>query len=207
MRSILNTWNRIRYTVYAPGYDRVVRVGRQRERSIRLLNPRAGDRVLIAGAGTGADLPFLPRGAAITAIDITPAMVRRVRRRAEILGLRVDARVGNVERLDFPAESFDKVILHLILAIVADPVAVIAEVDRVLKPGGRAVVFDKFVADGRRPSWPRRLANPVAWLLATDINRRLGDILQHSSLRPIHRENAWFGGFFTITLVEKQPGV
>ncbi len=55
-----NRWNRIRYTAVAPLYDHIARFGVHRRRSVELLAPQAGERVLIVGAGTGADLPFTP---------------------------------------------------------------------------------------------------------------------------------------------------
>jgi len=67
-----NRWDRIRYTLFAPPYDRLVRFGRQRRRSIALLDLRPGERVLISGAGAGADLDHLPEGVEVVAIDITP---------------------------------------------------------------------------------------------------------------------------------------
>ena len=73
-----NRWNRVRYTLYAPFYDLIVRrIGRGRRRAIELLNVQPGERVLIDGCGTGLDLELLPRGCHITAIDITPAMVEK----------------------------------------------------------------------------------------------------------------------------------
>src|SRR5690606_8852460 len=77
-----NRWNRLRYTLYAPVYDRVVRFQRPRRTSIDLLALRQGERVLIDGAGTGADLDFIPNGVEVVATDLTPAMVERIRARA-----------------------------------------------------------------------------------------------------------------------------
>ena len=88
-----NRWNRIRYTAFAPLYDRVASFGTQRRRSIELLDLKPGERVLIVGAGTGADLLYLPAGVEVVAGDITPAMVERVRRRAAGLRREVTADV------------------------------------------------------------------------------------------------------------------
>jgi phosphatidylethanolamine/phosphatidyl-N-methylethanolamine N-methyltransferase len=198
-----NAWNRVRYTLAAPVYDLVARFGTQRRRSIELLGLRPGEKVLISGAGTGADLPYLPVGVQITAIDITPAMVERLRTRADLLGIPVEARVMDAGALDYPSGHFDAVILHLILAVVPDPVACIREAERVLAPGGRAVVFDKWVQEGRHPSLIRRAANVVTNILATDITRKLGPLVEATSLRIEHREPAVFGGFVDIALLRK----
>ena len=74
-----NAWNKIRYTLFAPGYDSIARYFKEsRKKSIDSLGIKAGDRVLIVGAGTGLDLEFLPTNCHIVATDITSAMVDRV---------------------------------------------------------------------------------------------------------------------------------
>lgn len=198
-----NGWNRLRYTLYAPLYDRVARFGRTRRRSLSLLELRPGERVLIDGAGTGADLPLLPPGVEIVATDLTPAMVERTRRRAERLGIAVDARVMDSHALDFPDASFDAVVLHLIVAVVPDPGRALHEAARVLRPGGRAVVFDKFVPDAAEPSRARRALNVVTRALFSDVTRRLGPLLAGTGLEVVRREPALLGGAFEIALLRK----
>jgi phosphatidylethanolamine/phosphatidyl-N-methylethanolamine N-methyltransferase len=199
-----NNWNRIRYTLYEPFYDLIARwFAKQRRRSIELLDLKPEEKVLLVGAGTGLDLEFLPRDVIIEANDITPAMVHQLARRAKALGLEVEAGVMDGQDLQYDPESFDTVILHLILAIIPDPIRCIQEVERVLKKGGRAVIFDKFLPDNQAPSWGRKLINLFAKVIATDINRQLGAILRGTSLRIDHEESAGFGGLFKIVLVRK----
>jgi len=199
-----NTWNRIRYTLYAPFYDLIVRrLNRGRRRAIELLDIQPGERVLIVGCGTGLDLEFLPRSASVTAIDLTPAMVEKTRAR----GFDVDARVMDASKLDFPDGSFDCVLLHLILAVVPDPHSTAREAARVLRAGGRASIFDKFLPDERAPSLPRRALNAVTNLVATDINRRLGDLLAGTSLRVVREEGGGFGGVFRVVIATSSPSL
>lgn len=198
-------YNRWRYNLYAPVYDRVVAAffAPRRRRAIELLAPALDERLLLLGAGTGLDLDYLSGCRQLTAIDVSDGMLARLRRRADRLGLAVDVRVMDGQRLDFPDACFDAVILHLILAVIPDPVACLREVERVLKPGGRAVVFDKFLPDGGHAGWARVAANWLTRLIATDINRQLGVIVGHTTLHIEHEESAGMGGFFRIALLRK----
>src|SRR5688572_10682536 len=101
-----NAWNRVRYTIWSPFYDRVASFGKQRRRSIALLDLKPGESVLLSGAGTGADLEYLPRGVRITAVDITPAMVERTASRAHRLGIDVLAEVADAQQLPYADHAF-----------------------------------------------------------------------------------------------------
>lgn len=198
-----NALNRLRYTFWSPGYDLVGRrFDRLRRRSIALLELKPGERVLLIGAGTGGDLPYLPEYVDVLATDLTPAMLARARARARP-GVRLAVMDG--QALELPDASFDAVILHLILAVIPDPARCLREAARVLRPGGRIVVMDKFLSEGVRPSLLRRLANVVTGLAATEINRRIGDILAGAAapLTVVRDEAAALGGFFRILLLRK----
>ena len=204
MRINTNVWNRVRYSLWAPFYDHIDRFfRRQRRRSFEILNLQPGERALIVGAGTGLDLDFIPAGVEVAAIDITPAMIERLRKRAARLGLPVDARVMDGQALEYPDASFDAVVLHLILAVIPDPVCCVRETARVLKRGGRAIIFDKFAPDSGRLPLLIRLLSPFANILATNVTRRLGPILEGSGLRIVHQEPAKMGGLFRIALLQK----
>lgn len=206
MRINTNRWNKIRYTLYTPGYDLVARVvEKSRKRSIESLQIQPDDKILIIGAGTGLDLDFLPGNCEITAIDLTPSMVERIKRRNLVTKLRVVALVMDGQQLSFPNEQFDKVILHLILAVIPDPVACIREASRVLKKEGTAVVFDKFVPKGRKVSLMRRFFNLFTNFIASDITRDTDSILANSGLRVVSDEPAdWNGNFRLIKLIKSE---
>ena len=204
MPDLATRFNRWRYSLYAPFYDGLARVfAPQRRRALQLLAPRPDAPLLLVGAGTGLDLEFIPRACKVHAVDISPAMIDRLRARARRLGQPVEAEVMDVQVLRFADNGFDTAALHLILAVVPDPVACLREVERVLRPGGRAIVFDKFLQKNRRAGLLRASANLVTRLIATDINRRLPDIVAQTGLHLVHEEAAGLNGFFRIALLEK----
>lgn len=204
MRVNTNTWNRLRYGFYAPFYDLVARrLDRGRRRSIALLELQPGERVLIVGAGTGLDLDHLPPGLDVTVTDLSPAMLRKAGARAARRGYDVTCRVMDAHHLDLPDATFDAVLLHLVLAVVPDPEAAAREAARVLRPGGRVGIFDKFLPDAARASLLRRGLGLVANVVATDINRRLGPLLDAAGLTPEHEEPSLFGGLFKVVRARK----
>ena len=194
-------WNRLRYTVWAPAYDAMARAAgfdTARRLSIERLRLASGDRVLIVGAGTGLDLDFLPSNVHVTAIDVTPAMLKQLERRAARMGRSLTARIMDARQLAFPDSSFDAVVMHLIIAVMPEPERGLREAVRVLKPGGRIAVFDKFLSDQERPSLKRQLLNAFAKPLFSDLNRRLGPLVAGTPLVIEHDEPVAFGGTYRV---------
>lgn len=142
---------------YAPRYDRQIRV------SERLLFPdgrawacsQASGDVLEVAVGTGLNLPYYPEGIAFTGIDLSPAMLAIARDRARALGVAADLREASADALPFADPSFDTVVCTVSLCNIPDDRAAIAEMYRVLRPGGRLVLLDHVASD--RP-----------WVLATE---------------------------------------
>jgi ubiquinone/menaquinone biosynthesis C-methylase UbiE len=200
-------WNRFRYTLWAPSYDRVAEAApgfrEARRRSIERLQLVAGNRVLIVGAGTGLDLEHLPDTVEIIALDVTPAMLTRLEARAARRGRRVTAQIMDARRLAFPDQSFDAIVMHLVLAVMPEPERGLAEAERVLKPGGRIAVFDKFLREDERASIKRRLLNVIAKPLFSDMNRRLRPLLSGRNLMIEHEEAVAFGGMYRLATLRK----
>lgn len=200
MDRLANAWNRIRYSLYAPVYRLLARpLAPARQRAIDRLGLQPGDRILILGSGPGVDLEYLPPGVDVTAIDLTPAMIRRTEARATAFGREVDARVGDAQSLPFEADSFDAVLLHLILSVVPNPGAVAAETTRVLAPGGRVSIVDKFVPAHEAPSMLRRMLNPPAIVLFSSLTRSIKPILASTDLTLGPRES-YLMGLYTVTI-------
>lgn len=112
---------------------------------LHLLQPKPGQRVLEIGPGVGVHaIPVAqavaPNGT-VAAVDVNPAMLGRMMRRASRLGVSgIEPEVGDARRLHYPDRSFDSAYLISVLGEVPDRPAVWAELRRVLKPGGRLVI-------------------------------------------------------------------
>jgi phosphatidylethanolamine/phosphatidyl-N-methylethanolamine N-methyltransferase len=119
--------------------------------------------ILLAGYGTGLDNPYLPAGANYLGLDLTPAMLARARQN---MSTQVTLQCGDAMRMPYTDNSFDVVVLHLILAVVPEPVAVLKETARILKPGGQVLLLDKFIRPGQLAPL-RRLLNLFIRHIAT----------------------------------------
>jgi len=185
--------------LYAPGYDLAGRLlDKSRKKSIDALGLKPSDEILIIGAGTGLDLKFLPNNCKIVATDITPAMIRKINKRNAKLKRNVQAMVMDGQALSFADNSFDIVILHLIISVIPDPIACIKEAERVLKPGGKIAVFDKFVRKNTHASITRKTANLFTNFLFSDITRNFESIVMHSKLTVTADEPADLNGNFRL---------
>lgn len=192
------------YRFIAPFYDFFLRraSAAQRQRSLTRLPQGQGARVLLSGAGTGLDFPFLSAGHAYTALDLTGAMLARSRERAQHLDMAWVQ--GDSMRLPFADASFDCVVLHLIVAVVPQPERCLAEAARVLKPGGRILLFDKFLQRGER-AWLRRGLSPVVSQLATRLDVVFEEVLATTpELRLLSNEPALANGWFRLIELSKE---
>ncbi|GLY65919.1 methyltransferase type 11 [Amycolatopsis taiwanensis] len=123
------------------------------------------------GSGTGFFLLNLMQGGVIkkgSVTDLSPGMVKVALRNAAALGLDVDGRVADAERIPYPDNSFDLVVGHAVLHHIPDVRAAFAEVLRVLKPGGRFVFAGEPTKIG---DWYARRLGQLTWWLTTNITR------------------------------------
>ncbi|HBY99505.1 MAG: methyltransferase domain-containing protein [Ardenticatenaceae bacterium] len=192
------------YRLWAPIYDLVIAplFGRLRGRSLRALALQAGECLLLPGVGTGLDLPLVPPGVAVVGYDRSPAMLVRAIARPEARGALLFLAEAGAPGLA-PA-SVDAVGFNLILAVAPDGAAAFQAAWRALRPGGRAVIFDKFLLEGQVAGPLRRAAGRVVRLLATDINRRLSDILAGTPDVIVLRDTpVALAGFFRLIELRK----
>lgn len=191
------------YALIAPFYDAFLTAATHgaRGRSLATLAEHVPGEVLIAGIGTGLDIPHLPPQHHYVGIDLTRAMLAKAQRRIGARHVRLVQ--GDVHRLPFPDAHFDAVVLHLILAVVPHPEQCLAEAARVLKPGGHILVFDKFLKPGERALWKRAM-NSLTRHVATRLDVVFEDVLAAApSLERHHDEPALAGGWFRLIRLHK----
>jgi SAM-dependent methyltransferase len=117
-----------------------------KRRAFALLGVRAGDRILDVGCGVGNDARALARlvgpTGRVLGVDNSTTMVTEATRRSEGLDLPVEYRLGDVHRLALADGAFDGCRADRVLQHLADPERALAEIIRVVRPGGRVVVSE-----------------------------------------------------------------
>lgn len=135
---------------FAAFYDRMMQLGERRVGPIRhrLLTGLKGD-VLEIGAGTGANIVHYGPDAHVIALEPDPHMLKRGQKRLAAAGVsNIELRQAPAEALPFPDASFDAVVSTLVLCTVADLPGSLAEVRRVLRPGGQFVFLEHVRGEG-----------------------------------------------------------
>ena len=136
-------------------------------------------RLLMVGLGPGTDLLFLPAAVtSVAAVEPEAAMRRMASALAHRRDIDVDIVDGIGESIPFPDNSFDSVHIGLVLCSVDDVAATLAEIRRVLAPGGRLVVLEHVRGDGLMGWFQDLIAKPWSWLASgCEPNRRTVDAI------------------------------
>ena len=112
--------------------------------------------------GTGLNLPLYPSDVSLTGIDLSPEMLDIARERASSLGREVDLREVDAQALPFEDNSFDTVVCTYSLCNVPDDERVVAEMKRVLKPGGRLILVDHIRSAVKPIYWVQKVLEPLS---------------------------------------------
>lgn len=148
---------------FARLYPKIIKSSEEkwlRERRARLLSEVAGDVVEI-GAGTGLNLPhYGPDVMTLTLTEMSPHMIQTLEQ--EVASRRPEAKIvgAPAESLPLPGDSADVVVSTLVLCSVADQTKAIAEMRRVLRPGGRIYLLEHVAGAGRLHRI-QRFADPI----------------------------------------------
>lgn len=183
---------------YARVYDLVTRPGNAElaaaaEWIAGLLNPH--DRLLDAACGTGTFACALaPRVESVMACDYSSEMIARARRKASRARLRnIAFRVEDVTRLDLPTGAFDAAVCANVLHLLNSPADAVAELKRVLRPGG-LLIAPNYVQEPKSHSRRMRLVRKAGFTFAQDWNApAFEDFLSDQGLRVLDSRlfDAW----------------
>ena len=195
------------YARWAPVYDAIFGVitNAAINKTMRVLNALPPGRILEIGVGTGLALPRYRKEHRITGIDLSPDMLARARGRVE------REKLANVEglseadatKLAFPDQSFDAAVAMFLITVVPDPIAVLSEAVRVVKPGGRIVLANHFSAEhGPRAAfekWLSRFSASLGWNPEFPVERVLGQ----PGMKEIERKSLQPLGIYTLLVFER----
>ena len=175
------------YALYSPIYDFlfdwIFHPGRVA--AIKLLDIRPNDRILEVGIGTGLNLPLYPSHCRITGIDISDKMLEKAQAKTEELGMdNVTLKVMDAGATDFGDSEFDRALATYVISAVPDPLSVLGEMRRIVKPGGTIVILNHFRSESRLVGVLEDWVSPLCASLGWKSNLALTPLLNQVGLSP-----------------------
>jgi ubiquinone/menaquinone biosynthesis C-methylase UbiE len=138
-----------------------------------------GGKVLEVGVGTGKNMDYYPDGIEITAVDLSPRMLKRAQKRAGRLGLDVRLLEMDAQSLAFPDNFFDTVFATFVFCSVPDPVQGLRELRRVCKPAGKLLLLEHVRPGNELMGIFFDAINPlIVRMIGANINRRTVDNIE-----------------------------
>src|SRR5216110_3074821 len=175
------------YELYAPVYDFIFDwiFAPGRVAAVKHLDIQRGESVLEVGIGTGLNLPLYPPASRLTGIDLSEEMLDKAVERVQTLAMpNVTLKVMDATSMDFEDDEFDKAVATYTISAVPDPVAVLREMRRVVKPGGLLVLLNHFRSDRRLSGRLEDLVAPVCTRLGWKSNLPMTPLLKQVGLTP-----------------------
>jgi ubiquinone/menaquinone biosynthesis C-methylase UbiE len=155
---------------------------------------RASGDTLEVAVGTALNLAYYPQGVRLTGIDLSPEMLAIAGQRASELEREIDLQEGDAHALPFNDGSFDTVVCTYSLCNIPDPRGAVAEMKRVLRPGGNLILVDHI----------RSAMKPIFWFqkAVEFFTRKLEG--EHMTRRPLEQVEA--EGFDVLERDRLGPG-
>ena len=174
------------YDQYSGIYDRIFGPVFQhsREEVIRGLELAPGEQILEVGVGTGLCLPLYPPNGRVTGVDISQGMLRKALDRLEEHPLEnVNLLAMDAGRMSFQDDCFDLVIAAYVVTAVSDHRALMREMIRVCRPGGRLILLNHFRQDSRLVGAVERAISPLCKHVGFRTDLSVDDVVGEWPLR------------------------
>src|SRR5689334_13627584 len=187
------------YELYAPVYDFIFDwiFAPGRSAAIKQCDLTPNDTLLEVGIGTGLNLPLYPATCRLTGIDLSQEMLDKAVERVSDLAMpNVTLKVMDATSMDFADNEFDKALATYTISAVPDPVAVLREMRRVVKPGGTLVILNHFRSERRVTGAFEDFVAPLCTRLGWKSNLAFTPLLAQVGLIPesvqhVNMFNGW----------------
>lgn len=199
---------RARYDRLAYFYDFLEGFAERRFRHwrLRLWEMVEGSQVLEVGVGTGKNIPYWPKDAQITGIDLTPGMLEIARARAGNLGREASLQLEDIQNIEFPDGSFDAAVATFVFCSVPNPVLGLSELGRVVRPGGQVLLLEHIRPEHPLLGWFMDLVNPlVVRMMGANINRRTLENVKAAGLQLESVQDLGKAGIFKLIVARTAP--
>jgi len=175
-----------------------------RVQAIKRMGIKSGDRVLEVGVGTGINADLYPRDCAVTGIDLSGSMLEKARDRIARKGIRnVRLLEMDAANIRFADDTFDIVYAPYLISVVPDPVAVVREMRRVCRPGGRIVILNHFLSASRIGAKLERMIAPFTLYVGFKSDLDLPAFLVQADLKPISIEKVNVPRIWSLVTCQK----
>lgn len=169
------------------------------------MNTLPGGRVLEIGVGTGISLPLYDRKHRVTGIDLSRDMLERAKKRV------AEDRLSHVEGLEvmdagaltFPDAAFDAAMAMFVITVVPDPDRVLAEIARVVRPGGRVILVSHFSVESGPRAFVEKHLSRYSSRLGWRPNFPIETVLGRPELRLLDRKAVKSFDLFTMLKFER----
>lgn len=177
-----------------------------RELAPEFLDLFPGAQLLEVGVGTGLSIPLLPRNIEITAIDFSQKMLGRTRKRLDSLAIyNVQLFKMDAMHLEFPDNSFDRILAAYFISTVSDPVKVVLEMKRVCRPGGNLVFLNHFQYEVPAIGFLEKYLSPLFYRLGFYTGLNLHELMAETGLVVDRVEKTdWLSHFKAVRCVNPE---
>jgi phosphatidylethanolamine/phosphatidyl-N-methylethanolamine N-methyltransferase len=193
------------YARWAPIYDSVFGLYTRAvsRMAVAEINKLPAGRVLEIGVGTGISLPHYDAKHRLVGIDLSPDMLARAAKKAKKLANVESLHEMDASNLAFGEASFDTAVAMFVITVVPDPQRVLAEMIRVVRPGGRVVLLSHFSVEKGWRARLEQLIAPFSAKIGFRPNFRVAEVLGRPGLKLLERREIRAGDHFTLLVFER----